>query len=493
MTKRRLKPLVLAPLAALGLITLLVTEAPGATRNQPPDEAKILFEQPVTASAQAIVLNGAIQLARGAVGKGELAGAQSVAIASNASTGRDGTSRGWLVSLIVAGRGREVSIQDGRVARIVDAPARSIAGLPDGIDSDIAASAAATVAGFGPGDAKSPGTQFSFRSVDGRPSVAVLGSHNGRAARIEVDRATGRIWDRRELAPSGLGGVLSSADEGATWSASSLRGMVFAIAAAGGGAFAIREDAGGLSLNRTDDGSTWVPVAALPAQAGTHAFAMIAELGALIVGTSNGLWRSTDGGQTWQKDPGLDGPVQYLAPLGATGGVAADVTTGPQSGVYSSGNAGAWTRAGAAERLNPLSGGRVALLGGTPATATILDASTITSMPVPPGTLRIADLGDSMLAVSQAGVSWSTDQGAHWHLGLAVSVAAVEALGRNRAVAGGFGSGMFTTVDGGRTWSTAVRRPSELIAGSNEVYAIRALANGTVIAVNGGTLTWQGF
>jgi photosystem II stability/assembly factor-like uncharacterized protein len=112
---------------------------------------------------------------------------------------------------------------------------------------------------------------------------------------------------------------------------------------------------------------------------------------------------------------------------------------------------------------------------------------------VPAGTLRVADLASTQLASSPRGVSWSDDGGAHWHLSLPVSISAVAALGANSAVAGGFGSGMFKTTDGGRTWSTVLRNVSDVIPGSNEVYSIRVLSSGAVIAVNGGTLTWQGF
>jgi hypothetical protein len=61
------------------------------------------------------------------------------------------------------------------------------------------------------------------------------------------------------------------------------------------------------------------------------------------------------------------------------------------------------------------------------------------------------------------------------------------------AVAGGFRAGIYRTTDGGQTWVEVLHNPSDVVAGSGEIWTIRYLSQNAVVAINGGALTWQAF
>jgi len=58
-------------------------------------------------------------------------------------------------------------------------------------------------------------------------------------------------------------------------------------------------------------------------------------------------------------------------------------------------------------------------------------------------------------------------------------------------VAGGFRTGIYISRDFGKTWKLTLEDPSSLVPGNNEIWSIKFLSEKSVIAINGGELTWE--
>jgi hypothetical protein len=58
-------------------------------------------------------------------------------------------------------------------------------------------------------------------------------------------------------------------------------------------------------------------------------------------------------------------------------------------------------------------------------------------------------------------------------------------------ISGGFRTGLFLSKDFGVTWENVIPNPSEIVTGSNEISEILYFSEKSIIAINGGYLTWE--
>lgn len=473
--------------ATIAVALVVLAQQLAGNASVPLRDQQLVLDTRVTNAPHALTLNAAIAVARGSTGPSVLLGARSVPVTADGGVGRDGTSRSWLVDLRLPTEEREVTVSDGQVSRVIASPLGDRPGIGDGIDSDVAARSAMSSIALDGGNPKSPGIQFGLQRENGADAIVVLGSAGGRNSRIVVDRGIGAVRSRQQYAPSGLGGIIVSRDAGQTWSASDLHGMVFGISTDGDRVYAVREALGGLTLLSSRDGASWTSTADLPSEIGSHVFSLLVRGSSMWLGANSGLWTSSTGGTSWDHDARLSGPVQYLGTTASD--VVAVVTAGPMAGAHSL-RGGGRQPLGNASRLSYTDAGRVALIAGNSAQ---LIGTSATSVQLPSSTTNVVELGSSVLAVTPAGVSWTSDAGASWHLSLPVPTGILGVVDANTAIAGGFRTGIFRTTDSGKTWTTVLRSPDQILDGSNEVYSVRALNSRTVIAVIGGTYTWQEF
>jgi len=485
-------PIVIVVLAASSVARTIALQS-----TVPQAQTIVSAPQVPQASAQTpkpLTLNEAIATARTAIGDPVRAVVAAESLPRTGEIGADGRARSWRVTVasLVDGHQMIAEVVDGSVSQITDALTATPVAIPDGIDSDLAIRMALARGQLTPGSGKSLGYRFGLRlDGGGHFVVSVSGTYSAWPARVEIDRISGIPVSRDIFAPSNQGGVAFSQDGGKTWTASPLRGLIFGLVTFNGTAYAIRESPQGLTLWSSSDGAAWREMGSLPLQAGMNGYTILPTAsGEIFVGTENGIWRSGDQGRSWLQEPSPSGPAQYLAQTASHRYAA--VVAGPEVGLFASQSGSPWSklpmRAGI--RLSALADNLVAATDETQTTATILTDGASFELQTPAHTLRLARSASAWFADSGgSGIYRSGDGGRSWNLVLPAPTASVIATPGGIILAGGFRSGFFASVDDGRTWE-ATSSPASLIQGSNEIYGLTVLGN-TVLAVNGGTMTWQ--
>jgi hypothetical protein len=222
------------------------------------------------------------------------------------------------------------------------------------------------------------------------------------------------------------------------------------------------------------------------------------------VGTWSGLWGSADGGQ-WSLVPGLpEGPKQWLAAAQSETGyrLFVSVTAGEHAGVYASVDlVNREKLADVAYRLSESFDHSTVLATNEQQAdqALILSVDSQTSMEMAVPVLRAAgDFTGSAPALVYSpalGVGRGLSEAEGWTLFAAVgSMAAAPDFSASQVVvAGGFRTGIYRTTDAGRTWQQVVADPSAIAPGNGEISGVEFLSATTVLAVNGGGLTWTDF
>lgn len=480
---------------AIAIAGAIANRAPSFASSSSGNVQTLTFQRQSPLAGPQVTLREAIALAREAVNDPARAVFGVMSAPNSPEAGAQGRAAVWMVTL-ASGEDREATVQiDGGTVVRIQVVARMATRLP--VDATIDSPQALVLAkgqGLQPGSGKGPGYAYLLRSINGRASLGIVGAAGASPARIEIDAESGGLLSRERYLLDNSGGVLVSDDAGVTWRASDLRGPVFAVNADAQGAQAVRESADGLTLWTTSDGHAWIRVSDLPASPGAHAYS-IARLdnGAVLVGTTEGVLRSQNSGQSWTAE--LSGPVQYLAALRG-GRAAASVSAGAGVGLYTSESTGRWSAAGAASRLVQLAAGQAAIVDDRTLMARVIDGTPgSVRLGVPKRALRLARAGTDWLAATPEGVLRSSDAGLTWSATLVANNASLfvasDGWSGGLALAGGFRSPTYRSIDGGRTWIVALRNAADVIPGGNEVIYIGALGAGSLIAVEGGAQSWQ--
>ncbi len=132
-----------------------------------------------------------------------------------------------------------------------------------------------------------------YRSSDGGVSFRLRNQRVGGAVMALAVLPSGRI-----LAGDMQQGLLHSRDGGATWQ-QTLAAQVMGLAVNPGDPRRLLATGSGIALS-TDSGATWTSVLDLPEGAGPVAWAKSDPKLAYVVGLDRTLYRSTDGGESWQ-------------------------------------------------------------------------------------------------------------------------------------------------------------------------------------------------
>jgi hypothetical protein len=225
-------------------------------------------------------------------------------------TGVDGRRRTWQAEAIgPKGELRWLRITSGTAVDVIEpgptAAANGLRPVPrPAIDSDRAVTLAlADREDLEGSEEKAIGLHIWFGAdlLTGRDLLTVSGAVNGQRARLTIDPASETVLKRERLNLTG-GGLLVSRDAGASWTHSSLSGVVRAVGSdkASGrdspSVYAAAWSGDSLGLWRsTDDGRSWMRLAVLPPTAGEIAYdlavAAVADALRVYVATPGGLWQ----------------------------------------------------------------------------------------------------------------------------------------------------------------------------------------------------------
>jgi hypothetical protein len=297
------------------------------------------------------------------------------------------------------------------------------------------------------------GTRFSeiFKSADGGATwqPVTLGGFN---ISLEVSAFARDPSDPSRVYAASTNGLLLSTDGGDSWTAYGDAGVSFfslALDPATPSTLFAGNITGYGALKSTDGGAHWNQVNAnLPVNTGASGsfWPLVLALAAdpsqsstLYAATyGNGLYRTTDGGTSWEP-AGTGIRSVFLAAVALSPGQSSTLYAGTLgAGVFGSTDSGAtWSSASAGINESIVS-------------ALVSDAAT-----------------GSLYASTFGGVSVTHDDGRSWQdssLGLPVAPVAALALrpGAPSALyAGTLGSGLFASTDGGATWSAPAQAPSD--------------------------------
>jgi photosystem II stability/assembly factor-like uncharacterized protein len=437
----------------------------------------------------------------------------------SSSSGLDGRRRVWdavLVAPAPSSARLHVLLSDGAVLEETALPPeRGQPALPRALALDSPGALTAALAArpdFAPALPGGKGVHFCLELLDTEvPAITVRGSRGSQPAIVSVDATTGTVLAAQHQT-LGLGGILYSSDRGQTWRGSEFPGVpaVTADPLVENKAYAATTQDSVIAVYQTEDGGeTWRLPATLPPAAGDWPFAMEAvatrsQETQLLVGTWSGLWGSADDGQ-WSLVPGLpEGPKQWLAAAQSETGyrLFVTVTAGEHPGLYATVDLANWEKvAGVAYRLSESFDHSTVIASNEQQAdqALILSVDKQRSIEMAMPVLRAAgDFTGSAPALVYSpalGVGRGLSEGEGWTLFAAVGsmAAAPDFPASQVVVAGGFRTGIYRTTDAGQTWQQVVANPSAIVPGNGEISGVEFVSATTVIAVNGGGLTWQDF
>lgn len=447
---------------------------------------------------------------------------QSIDIAGDTpASGQDGRRRGWMAVIISQDESLWVRLVEGVVTEQSVQPlsAGFIPLVRPNIDSPQTLTLAHTMKPeFETSkNRKAQGYHFALSATPtGMAVISVLGALKQRPARIQLDPYTTVMLSAQIYTYAPTGGILYSTDAGKHWRASTIQGkMITALApdpTQEGWAYAVAAEQENIAIYQTKDGgATWEWMSGLPQQAGDWPFDLLAlrnqtDALMLLVGTWNGLWALT-AGQDWTLIKGLpQGPAQWLAIAQSKGGnrLFVVISSGEPRGLYSCIDLGNWTKiADNIYRLSEAFDGQMVLAINEEETGQdmLLDVQDENAILLPESLLQAA--GDFQNAAPilfrspTAGTGVAQIVGGEIKWTLSVPVASLTASPdfptSQLAIAGGFRTGIYRTKDGGQNWEQVLPNPSAVLPGSDEIYEVVFLSPSTVIAVNGGELSWQDF
>ncbi len=353
-----------------------------------------------------------------------------------------------------------------------------------------------------------------FSSIVQSSGIVYVGTHGG-GVYTSSDQGTSFYQSRSGLTsleitsmtstPSGVyastadAGIFVTSDNGISWAAANtllISNNIRCVTAIGDTLLAGPVDYGAFFSN--NGGQSWLP---LGKGLGFLTVNTFFRSGAMVfAGTTNGLYRTTDGGKNWAASSvGLpaNGSVVAISSVGRR------IFTGiPGSGVYVSTDDGAsWAAAnfGLADlnvscltTVATLQHTQVNLIAGTTQGGLFLSAdsgaswfhaaapqsSNIVGALVPVDTVIFAAMGEGLRVSTDGGSNWST-RGA----GLPNSEATGLAIAGGTLYLGMNHSGVFASQDKGSTWSRSNQHLS-----NNEVTAMATLATTVLVGTTGGAI-----
>jgi photosystem II stability/assembly factor-like uncharacterized protein len=374
---------------------------------------------------------------------------------------------------------------------------------------------------------KGAGFQFILEpSEEGASVVIVRGEYHNNPAVVKLNAMTGAFLTASVMTLES-GGVLFSQDSGQTWQASDLTGrMINEIAADPlfpDQGYAVTPEADKTAFYRTQDGGqSWQFVSTLPSDAGNWPLSLLAipessQSTRLLIGTKNGLWSSTDGSD-WSSVTGLpEGPKRWMAvaqaPTGYRVFVSITAEEGRQArGLYASTDLAAWDKVADIPYRLSESFNRTQVLATDeqhPNQTLMLDAQQQQAVKLPGSVLRATgdfdgtasmifftpSSGVGTIARSVTDIALPDFEQVESKLAGPIASFATphNFMSSQRAIAGGFRTGIFLTTDSGQTWNQVVANPSDVVDGSGEIIGVAFLSPTNVIAVNGARVVWQNF
>lgn len=343
--------------------------------------------------------------------------------------------------------------------------------------------------------------------------ITIIGSYNRRTSLVSINASNGNLEQAKKQMFGG-GGILYSWDAGKTWQASNLSNIFVTKVAkdlwSDQVAYAGATKGGHNLVYKTEDGGkSWQLWGTLPFTAEDWPFCIEvvgsdADSRKILVGTWTGLWSSTDG-QTWSLLENLpEGPKQWMgqARSGKDYRLLVTITAGAHKGLYGSTDLSAWAKL--SERTYRISESfdKKSILATD---ETVQDENSILKIDVTsktpvhiPGKLLFAagDFDGSFLAKDQTkGIGQLHDQVAAWDENIDPSGIDVSPEFQNdhTAVMVGFRSGLFRTVDGGKSWEKVISNLNQIVSGTNEAFDVKFLSKTSVVVVNSGRTTWEDF
>jgi hypothetical protein len=437
-------------------------------------------------------------------------------------SGKDGRRRAWQAIILSAQQpktqvvinlvDRAIQIQSQQSAESID---RQLLSNPAKIDSpDALNRVLGARPNFAPMNDKGKGFHFALeKSPSGNPVIAVLGSYNAMPARVSLDASSGTLIEAVTQSFES-GGILYSQNKGQTWYASDLKvKMVTAVIpdpVAADQGYAVTTQNQQIVIYQTQDaGKTWSLFGTLPTQAGNWPFSLevatdSSKQARLFVGTWTGVWSSTNG-KDWAILPGLpEGPKQWLAIASSIRGyrLFVSITAGENKGLYASTNLSKWDKLSSDVLRLSKDFAKATVLATSEEQASdalLLDTKGETRIQIGEPVLRASgDFARSERFVIQSLArgtgQWSPNmEVARLPVSLASMTAAPDFPVSQTIIAGGFRSGIYRSKDAGKTWELILADPSQVVPGNNEIVGIAFLSSNTIIAINGGILTWKGF
>lgn len=437
-----------------------------------------------------------------------------------AAAGQDGKRRIWRAGLVDPDQADtilSVLLADGQVTPEGKQPnADEIVPLSGSFTIDSPAALAIALSakpGFSTYVGKGIGFDYSLGiTPDGSPTITIRGTFQGFPAVVSIDANSGALLQAIHIAFE-TGGILYSNDDGLTWKASDLSGvMITGIATklfTEDQAYAIATDENRIPLYQTlNGGQNWSFAGSLPETAGNwpydiETFVDPSGNTQILVGTASDLWSSKDG-EDWSVVQGLpSGPKQWLSSIRDRGGsrVFVSITNGENIGLYMSTDLLAWLKlADKSYRFSKSFDLQSVLATNEELNqALLLTAEGKTNYQVPEAPLRGAgDFENRELTIiesSAVGIGQLDQFGGNGTLSQPIaSLASGPNYPQSRVVvAGGFRTGIYRSSNNGESWTVVLDDPSTVLKGSGEIIDIAYLSKANVIAVNGGELKWRDF
>lgn len=442
--------------------------------------------------------------------------------------GGDGRRRAWLATLLSPVRSKliRLTIWDSEIVDKTESPVDlQLAAVEKPLlDSPAALIAAITRYKFTPNGNHGIGYHFAVGvNEEGQHVLSVAGGKQADSLINDVvvmfDISASVPFKALMRSFANAGGVLVSQDAGLSWQPSTLVGqMVTAIADdpnQSGWGYAASAGIRNISIYKTiDNGNHWSAVSTLPIEAGIWATSIlpIPELGAakgqknptkLFVTTRTGAWYSTDQGN-WSHIQTLPNvPIQWTSQINSPKGyrLFASIIDGPQEnlGLYDSSDVLHWRKlqAGGIYRLSrSYDSQQVIAIEQQSSQSFRYTFDTDENIILPNTTLNV--VGDfekldelTLRLPSAVGVMRKVRAGSVDSIDMSTIVTSPYTWNRGIVIGGGFRNGIFRSDTRGQSWSQVLLDPSAIIPGNNEIYAVVFLSENAVIAINGGSLTWE--